>query len=96
MGAPVIAPDLAATMALAAVLDAPDLASARAAARAGLDRIEADAPCDILEPVDAAAITGKKASTIRRWAEKRGIGRKVGGRWMISRRKLAAVMEGGQ
>ena len=41
-----------------------------------------------------AGMTGVDYYTLRRWAEKYGIGRKIGGRWYISRSKLQAFIAG--
>ncbi len=91
-----IAPDITATTALSAVLAAPDLDAAKAAARAGLDRIAADAPPDVMEVDEAATLVGRKPCTIRRWCAQRGVGRKLGTRWIVFRGRLVAVVEGGR
>jgi hypothetical protein len=42
----------------------------------------------------AAKLSGKAPNTIRLWAERHGIGRKIGGDWHISRVALQIFLEG--
>ena len=42
-------------------------------------------PLESISVVTAAKISGKSENTIRLWAERYGIGRKIGGDWHISR-----------
>ncbi len=90
--------------ALAAVLSAPDLQSAHAAARAGLDRLDAGMRVegsDILEVAEAAHLAGVTESAVRKWAARYGstshrFGHRLGGRWLLSRSRFAAFVEGGR
>lgn len=88
--------------ALAAVLAAGTLDEARAAARAGLDRLDAVMRVegsDILEVPEAAAMAGVTESAVRKWAARYGrtpqrFGHRLGGRWLLSRSRFAAFVEG--
>lgn len=60
-------------------------------------------PRQILVPFDAresipislgAKLSGKSGNTIRGWAERYGIGRKIGGGWHISRVALQMFLDG--
>lgn len=42
----------------------------------------------------AAGIAGRKPRTLREWALLHDLGRKIGGRWMISRVALAMFLDG--
>lgn len=87
------APRVAET-ALAAVLRARTLRAAHLAARAGLDALAAAAPCDVLEVDEATEISGRTPSTVRRWAARHRLGRRLGGRWLLSRARFRAFVEG--
>ncbi len=88
--------------ALATVLSAPDLQSAHAAARAGLDRLDAGMRVegsDIIEVPDAARLAGVTESAVRKWAARYGrtpqrFGHRLGGRWLLSRAKFLAFIAG--
>lgn len=80
--------------ALRAVLAAPDLASAQAAARDGLDRIAAEAPCNLLTMREAVEITRRTPSTVRRWAAAHHLGRRIGGEWILFRDRFDAFIAG--
>ncbi len=43
----------------------------------------------------AAHLSNRSAHTVRRWAIKHNLGRKCGGTWLISRRRLRTFMESG-
>lgn len=54
-------------------------------------------PFDARESVSlamAARLSGKSANTIRLWAERYGVGRKIGGDWHISRVALRMFLDG--
>jgi hypothetical protein len=54
-------------------------------------------PFDARESISlavAARLSGKAANTIRLWAERYGIGRKIGGDWHISRVALRIFLDG--
>jgi hypothetical protein len=54
-------------------------------------------PYDVRESIPlaiAARLSGKAANTIRLWAERYGIGRKIGGDWHISRVALRMFLDG--
>ena len=55
----------------------------------------AAAQCDILEVDEAEHMSGKDASTVRKWAARYGLGRKLGGRWLLSRSRFEAFLRGG-
>ncbi|MGB6965681.1 MAG: helix-turn-helix domain-containing protein [Xanthobacteraceae bacterium] len=42
----------------------------------------------------AAELCGKSTNTIRSWAQRHGIGRKIGGTWHISRAALRMFLDG--
>jgi hypothetical protein len=42
----------------------------------------------------AAKLCGKSGNTIRSWAQRHGIGRKIGGAWHISRAALQMLLDG--
>ena len=79
------ASDSSATTALEAVLDAPDFDAAKAAARAGLDRI--NAPAHRLLPLKQAryalGLGDKQARRLAHAGEAEGIAVFTGGRWFI-------------
>jgi hypothetical protein len=65
--------------------------------------IAASDPRRVLVPFDirgsmsiavAAKLSGKAGNTIRLWAERYGIGRKIGGDWHISRVALRIFLDG--
>jgi hypothetical protein len=49
---------------------------------------------ETLSAKEAAAWSGKTVSTIKRWCYRFAIGRRVGGRWLISKPALLALLEG--
>jgi hypothetical protein len=54
-------------------------------------------PFDVRESMSiavAAKLSGKAGNTIRLWAERHGIGRKIGGDWHISRVALRIFLDG--
>lgn len=85
----------AAETALAAVLAARSLRAAHLAARDGLDRLAEAAPCDVLEVDEAAELAKRTRSTVRRWAAAHRLGRRLGGRWLLSRARFSAFIGGG-
>jgi hypothetical protein len=48
---------------------------------------------DEIPPKAAAGLAGRDPSTIRRWCLRYKIGRRVGGRWLVDRAKLLALIE---
>jgi hypothetical protein len=53
---------------------------------------------DLLDMDEAMALSGRKACTIRKWAAKyrrtpRSIGKRLGSRWMLSRKGFLALIE---
>ena len=48
---------------------------------------------DAISPAVAARIAGCSEMTVKRWAERYGIGRRVVGRWKISRAGLAMLLD---
>ena len=54
-----------------------------------------DAPCDVLEVDEAARLAGRSKSTIRKWAKAQHLGRRLGGRWLLSRSRFAGFINGG-
>ena len=52
------------------------------------------APCDILEMDEAVALSGRRPCTIRKWAKVHRLGRRLGGRWLLSRSRFNAFVEG--
>ena len=83
--------------ALAAVMAAPDVDTARAVARDELARLDALAAgeSDLLGISEAAEMVGRNPSTVRRWAEKHRLGRKLGTDWLLSRRRFVAFVDRG-
>ena len=56
-------------------------------------------PFDLRESMSiavAAKLSGKAGNTIRLWAERHGIGRKIGGDWHISRVAIRVFLDGDQ
>ena len=51
-------------------------------------------PCDILEMDEAVALSGRRPCTIRKWAKAHRLGRRLGGRWLLSRSRFMAFIEG--
>lgn len=51
-------------------------------------------PADAIDPHVAADIAGLSPQTARQWAAVHDIGRKVGGRWKISRAALLMFLDG--
>lgn len=43
---------------------------------------------------EAALIAGKSQRTIKQWCELHDLGRKIGGRWMVSKVALAMMLDG--
>ena len=63
------------------------------AAAAALDVAAADeAEHDIMLPPAAAAMAGKSIDTVRLWARKHRLGRKLGGTWILYRSRLVAFL----
>jgi hypothetical protein len=51
-------------------------------------------PCEACTLASAGKRAGKVANTIKNWCEKDGIGRRVGGRWAVSKVALEMFLEG--
>lgn len=51
-------------------------------------------PADAIDPHVAADLAGITRETVRQWAASHDIGRKVGGRWKISRAALLMFLDG--
>ncbi len=51
-------------------------------------------PCEVYTLASAAKRAGKAANTIKNWCEKYGIGRRIGGRWAVSKVALEMFLEG--
>jgi Helix-turn-helix domain len=49
---------------------------------------------EALSVVEAAAIIGCSLVTVRNWASMHGLGRRVGGKWMLSRVALQMYLDG--
>jgi hypothetical protein len=63
------------------------------AAAASLDAASAtEAEHDIMLPPAAAAMAGKSIDTVRLWAKKHRLGRKLGGTWIVYRSRLVAFL----
>ena len=75
----------------AALLDA--LAAVRAARGDQTDTLAADR-CDLLEVDEAAEMASRTEATIRKGAARYGLGRRLGGRWLLSRAKVEAFLRG--
>ena len=52
----------------------------------------AEAEHDIMLPPAAAAMAGKSIDTVRLWAKKHRLGRKLGGTWIVYRSRLVAFL----
>src|SRR5262245_28381727 len=59
----------------------------------GLDDL---ADANLLDVCSASARFGYPPDTLRKWAREEGVGRKVGGRWLVSIEKLQARINGGR
>jgi hypothetical protein len=62
-----------------------------------MNRLRVLVPWDSREAIcvtEAAKIAGCSLVTIRTWAQMDGLGRRVGGRWMISKVALAMYLDG--
>ena len=71
------------------------------ALRARLDALESlssrpvtIAPSDILEMEEAVDLSGRRPCTIRKWAKVHRLGRRLGGRWLLSRSRFTAYVDG--
>ena len=51
-------------------------------------------PCEVYTLASAAKRAGKVANTIKNWCEKYGLGRRIGGRWAVSKVALEMFLEG--
>lgn len=51
-------------------------------------------PADAIDPNVAADLAGVTCETARQWAASHDIGRKVGGRWKLSRAALLMFLDG--
>lgn len=86
-------------------MNAPELSTLRADVLSILARLDAlegvdaspvtIAPCDILEMHEAVGLSGRKPCTIRKWARVHRLGRRLGGRWLLSRSRFMAFIAGG-
>ncbi|WP_267359841.1 MULTISPECIES: helix-turn-helix domain-containing protein [unclassified Methylobacterium] len=47
---------------------------------------------DLLTVAQAAARAGRHVDTITRWCRERGVGKKYGGRWRVSIRRLNTIL----
>lgn len=51
---------------------------------------------DVLEVPEAVALSGRTPSTIRRWAKRHRLGRRLGGVWILSRQRFTIFIEGSE
>jgi hypothetical protein len=49
---------------------------------------------EVLSIEEAADIAGRSVRTLREWCQLHDIGRRIGGRWAVSRVALATLLEG--
>ena len=49
---------------------------------------------EVLSVAEAARIAGRAVRTIREWCARRDIGRRIGGRWAVSKVALAMLLDG--
>jgi hypothetical protein len=51
-------------------------------------------PAEAIPVREAAVMIGRTTETVRNWAERHGLGRKIGGRWFLSRAAFAMFLAG--
>ncbi len=49
---------------------------------------------EVLSVAEAASVAGKSVRTIRSWCLLRDVGRRIGGRWAVSKVALAMLLDG--
>ena len=49
---------------------------------------------EVLSVAEAASVAGKSVRTVRSWCQLHDVGRRVGGRWAVSKIALAMLLDG--